>query len=430
MQKLPCLLVLIWTAMLAPAANAAERVEAIFEDAKQYTAYIETRIEVPFIEDEQSSFFGAGFIINKDRRWILTNAHVAGKSPAEIFVTFSDGTRVEAKPVYIDSYLDMAILIYDKPDGLHLDEAKLECDKTPGIGHPVGTFGHPEGLQFTGTRGIISGRTSQYGSEWLQTDAPISGGNSGGPLISLETGRVVGINSVTVLGDDAQNTNLAVLSTQACRIVELMLNDQDPRPADLGVVFFDDGYEPTTVVGQVFARGQAIGLQRGDVILSVGGVQLERSTEGEVLHLLRGQFDQAEFQLIRAGQEIAVSASLAPRPDIMDRIGVYVAGALFSVTNHLDITSLTLKPVVMVHSIESGSAAESAGIEDYDHLLGIDGRRITSLEDVIEAIEAHEPGTIAELDLVRFIYEENRFLGDVIAKIPLDDAEMISFPRE
>jgi serine protease Do len=424
------LLILLATAMLPPAASAAKDVETIFDDAKNYTAYIDVRIEVPFIEDYKDSFFGAGFVIDRSRRWILTNAHVAGKSPAEIFVTFSDGTRVDATPVYIDSYLDVAILNYDNPEGLDLDEAELECETTPGTGHPVGTFGHPEGLQFTGTRGIISGRTSQFGSEWLQTDAPISGGNSGGPLISLETGRVVGINSASIEGDDAQNTNLAVPSTQACRIVELMLNDLDPRPADLGVAFFNDGEEPTTVVGQVFARGQSIGLQRGDEILSVDGVQLERTTEGELLHHLRGQLDQAELRLMRAGEKITISTSLTPRPNIMDRTGIYVAGALFSVTNHLDITSLTLKPVIMVHSVESGSAAESAGIEEFDLLLGIDGRRISSLGEVIEAIEANESGEIAKLDLVRFIYEDNRFLGDVIAEIPLDDAEMISFSRE
>ncbi len=428
MPKSLYLLVLLAMVMLPPAASAAKGVETIFDDAKNYTAYIDVRIEVPFIEDEQDSFFGAGFVIDRSRRWLLTNAHVAGKSPAEIFVTFNDGTRVAAKPVYIDSYLDMAILIYDKTEGLDLDEAKLECKTTPSTGHPVGTFGHPEGLKFTGTRGIISGRTSQYDSEWLQTDAPISGGNSGGPLISLETGRVVGINSVTVLGDDAQNANLAVPSTQACRIVELMLNDQDPRPADLGVAFFDDEYEPTTVVGQVFARGQSIGLQRGDEILSVNGVQLERSTEGELLHHLRGQLDQAELRLMRAGEEITISTSLTPRPNIMDRTGIYVAGALFSVTNHLDITSLTLKPVVMVHSFERGGAADAAGIDYYDHLIGINGQPVESLNDLIEIMEAHEPNAIAKLDLVRFVGEENRFLRDVVAEISLDDTEMISFP--
>lgn len=430
MQKYSYLLALSVMAMLPSAASNAQSVEEIFDEARNYTTYITTRIEVPFIEDEQGSFSGAGFIINNERRWILTNAHVTGKSPAEITVTFSDDTRVDATPVYIDSYLDLAVLTFVEPDGFKLTEAELECESTPGIGHPVGTFGHPEGLRFTGTRGIVSGRTFQFNSDWLQTDAPISHGNSGGPLISLKTGRVVGINSASVEANGAQNMNLAVLSTQACRIIDLMLDGKDPRPADLSVGFFEYDGEPTLLVGQLFSLNQKIGLQRDDHIFAVGDTALHRMTKGELLHHLRGRLDDAELRLIRAGNEIEISTSLAPHPNVTDRTGIYVAGALFSITNHPDMASLNLNPVVMVHSVESGSAAEAAGISPYDHLLSINGQRIASLNELRELIEVHEPNTIARLGLLRFVNEENRFLQDVMAEIYLDDMLLIEFAEK
>ena len=112
----------------------------------------------------------------------------------------------------------------------------------PPVGHPVGAFGHPWRLQFTGTRGIISGVTSRYRTELLQTDAPINQGNSGGPLISLEDGRIVGINTAGIRG--AQNTNFAVAMKYACRIVELLRAGADPSPPDLGLVFYPRHRQP------------------------------------------------------------------------------------------------------------------------------------------------------------------------------------------
>jgi len=420
----------IGTLLLIPAiAFGLQDAERVFATANTYTAFIETRIEVPFIEDEQATSIGAGFVIDTGRRWILTNAHVTGRSPAEIDVTFSDGTRVAAAPVYIDPYLDLAVLGYDEPEEFAPSAAEMECASTPGIGHPVGTFGHPGGLRFTGTRGIISGLSSQFDGEWLQTDAPISTGNSGGPLISLETGRVVGINSAILDGEGMQNTNFAVPSTHACRVVELLRNASDPRPADLGVAFFTYEDEPTLVVGQVFDQGRAIGLQRGDQIFAIGGNDLRRGTEGELLHELRGRLDNPELRLMRAGREIQLSPKLTPQPSVTDRRGVLVGGALFAVTNFIDAAAIDLKPAVMVHSVEEGSAAEAAGIWPADHLLAIDDQRIESLDDLIEAIEARQPGTFAVLDLVRLEPYAGQFLWDVLAEIRLDEAEMIEFGR-
>jgi S1-C subfamily serine protease len=201
------------------------------------TAYIETRIRP--CRDDQGASIGAGFVIDRKRRWLLTNAHVSGRSPAHITAKFYGAEPVRAWPVYIDPYLDLAILEYDPAGGKEGTEtASLDCEMRPGTGHPVGAFGHPNGFKFSGTRGVISGQTNRFGADWLQTDAPINGGNSGGPLISLVTGRVVGINTATLDDNQSQNANFAALASQACRVIALLKQGADPRPASLGVSFF------------------------------------------------------------------------------------------------------------------------------------------------------------------------------------------------
>src|SRR5690606_40373664 len=105
-----------------------------------------------------------------------------------------DGTKTRAEKVYVDPYVDVAVIRYDQPGNDALP-AELGCNDRPGVGHPIGAFGHPFGLNFTGTRGVVSGRTSRLGPAQLQIDAPVNGGNSGGPVISMVSGKVIGIRS-------------------------------------------------------------------------------------------------------------------------------------------------------------------------------------------------------------------------------------------
>ena len=179
----------------------------MFRGAVAYTVKVRARITNDFIGDQKGSVEGAGFVVDAERGWIMTNAHVVGRSPSVVSIAFK-GTPYEAvRKVYVDPYLDIAVLEIEKPKtNKTLVAAPLECDEMPSVGHPVGAFGHPYDLDFTGTRGIISGVT--VNTSEIQTDAAINPGNSGGPLISLKTGRVVGINTAS-LENDFRNTDSA-----------------------------------------------------------------------------------------------------------------------------------------------------------------------------------------------------------------------------
>ena len=417
------------TPLLTAAIHAETSVESIFAAARGYTAYVRTRIEVPYIEDEQQSQIGAAFLVDRERGWLLTNGHVTGRSPGTVEVSFIDGKTRPARPIYIDPYLDVAVLEVADRDGLPATAATMDCGAIPAVGHPVGAFGHPEDLRFTGTRGIISGFTSKFGEDRLQTDAPINPGNSGGPLISLETGKVVGINTDQLAGDKVQNANFAVLARQACHILELLRAGKDPTPPNLGVTFFAENDEPTLTVARLATGASESGLQRYDRIVAVNDVTLDWTTEGALLDRLRGATAGTTLQVERNGKQISLRPTLRPALAPLKRTGLYVAGALFSVSTLRNFDFSDMRTALMVHFVEDGSPADAAGLQIYDHLVAVNGRKIGSLEELAAALDGVPDDQLTTLELLRLVDREDRFLESVLARIVVDEVEAVGFGK-
>jgi serine protease Do len=129
--------------LLAATPAAADDAEAIFARALNYTVEVRTSVPLGFIEDEQGVSTGAGFVVDKARGWIMTNAHVTSYSPARLEVAFGQGRFVPARRIWVDPFLDLAVLQAGLPPGRDITEPELECGELPGTGHPVGAFGHP-----------------------------------------------------------------------------------------------------------------------------------------------------------------------------------------------------------------------------------------------------------------------------------------------
>jgi serine protease Do len=385
---LPGSLVSLCLIMGAVSARA-EQGEAVFKQAPAYTVQIRTVVEMPFAGDHKSSALGAGFVVDTERGWVMTNAHVSARSPSQVRIAFRGGAYKAASKVYVDPYLDLAILQLSDEQRDGLTAAKLDCGEMPSMGHPVGAFGHPWGLYYTGTRGIISGVTAQIGGEMLQTDAPINGGNSGGPLISLETGEVVGINTSRMGRDDDQNTNFATPMKYACRVLELLQAGQDPSPPKLSTVFLKDLDDlGELVVAETYLGRKTIALTPGDLIKSVVGVPGEIHNEGQLVHALRGHLDRVGLEIVRDGKEMTVSGRLPPVGEVTARRGVYVSGVLFAPAGFRDNEELRVEQPLIVHSIEHGSLGESLEIEKWDMLVKLDGKPVRGLEDLRERVHA------------------------------------------
>jgi S1-C subfamily serine protease len=244
----------------------------------------------------------------------------------------------------------------------------------------VGAFGHPWRLQFTGTRGIISGVTARYRTELLQTDAPINQGNSGGPLISLESGGIVGINTAGIRG--AQNTNFAVAMKYACRILRLLQKGEDPSPPDLGLVYFRDiDNRKQLKVARSYAGTGTLQLLPGDVIRQVVGEEGMIENETQLLHALRGRLASASLKVMRDGQETTVSGNKLPMHRVLETRGIYASGVLFGPITIRDAAEFGARGL-MVHHVESGSIGESQDIEKSDLLETVDGTAVLDIDDL------------------------------------------------
>jgi len=374
--------------VVSPAA-LAQNGEDIFKRAPLYTVQIRTTVDMPFIEDDRSSSMGAGFVVDAERGWVMTNAHVTARSPSRVRVKFQNGDYQDATKIYVDAYLDLAILELEESQRGALNTAKLDCGEFPPIGHPVGAFGHPWGLAYTGTRGIISGVTSRMGTEMLQTDAPINGGNSGGPLISLETGEIVGLSTASINQDDDQNTNFAVPMKYACRVLRLLQAGKDPSPPQIPIVFYEDlDDEGNLTVARSYLGNGTLALEVGDTIRAVAGESDEIRNEGQLVHALRGKLDDVALEVIRSGNPVTVTGRLEPAARVLDRKGVYAAGILFAPIGFRDGRELNLGQPLMVHSVEAGTLGESLEIDYWDMLVSVDGYPVKSLNGLYARLDA------------------------------------------
>jgi serine protease Do len=398
--------VLMALALILPSGmTRASDDERRFEAAKRYTVKVRTRVKLPFYGDKKGTHTGAGFLVDAERGWIVTNAHVASHSPSQVRVAFLGGKYLPATKLYVDPYVDFAVLEISKAHRPAApDTATLDCDPMPAVGHPVGAFGHPWDLSFTGTRGIISGHTAKYSGmlEMLQTDAPINPGNSGGPLISLETGKVVGINTAT--RKRSQNTNFAVPMGQACRILELLRAGEDPSPPDFSVAFLKDVDETNRlVVARIYEKNNNLRLHEGDVVRGVDGVPGEIENRGQLIHMLRGRLQNAGLRIGRGDDELVVRGGLKPATPPTKTQGLYTSGVLIGPTPWRDFQELVGgKLGLMVHYVERGSSGDAQRIETMDLLYSIDGQYVNDIKTLYRHMrQAHQDDREVMLKFIR-----------------------------
>ncbi len=399
--------------LLAPAtlpAAISDRGEEIFRKALAYTVQIKSSVSIPFAGDAKGSTLGAGFVIDAQRGWILTNAHVVSRSPSRIEVAFHEQEFHDAEKIWVDPYMDIAVVkASGPPTTAAIEVPPLECAQVPPVGHPVGAFGHPWRLQFTGTRGIISGVTSRYRTELLQTDAPINQGNSGGPLISLDDGRIVGINTAGIRG--AQNTNFAVAMKYACRIVELLRAGADPSPPDLGLVFYRDiDNRKQLRVARSYPRPGKLEFRPGDLIEQVAGEAGRIENETQLMHALRGRLEGSRIRVLRDGAAVELNGSKAALPRVLERRGVYASGVLFGPVIIRDAQEINVRGL-MVHHVEPGSIGEAQQVARADVLEAVDGTPVADLTALHARLrEAAEARRRVEFNFKRLVGGEYAFV--------------------
>jgi serine protease Do len=275
---------------------------------------------------------GTGFVIGSDGV-IVTNAHVVADA-SDIEVTFGDGNTMAADVIGRDVNADLAVL---KVDATGLPVVQLGNSDEVQIGDDVVAIGNALALEggLTVTRGIISGPPRPEVAEdigivlesVLQTDAAISSGNSGGPLVDAQ-GRVIGINTAIAgsqPGSQAENVGFAIPISLATPIIEDLRAGR--LPAFLGVATETLTSEAADDLGVDADAGAVVvnvtegspaedaGIETGDVLVEIGGVAIEEA--GDVPEAIRRHEpgDEIEVVFLRGDERTTVQAELVPRPD-------------------------------------------------------------------------------------------------------------------
>lgn len=379
-MKYPFLYVLFY--ILASISNVyANELERILDQANKYTVKIYNSTDTPFIEDSYNPSAGSGFLIDKANGIIVTNAHVASYSPALNRVNFKHSNPVQSKQIYIDTDIDLALLKID-PSSIPKEavEAKLHCKNDYKQGQSVVAFGHPAGKDFTITRGIISAvRFESDFFESIQTDAAINRGNSGGALIDVSTGIVVGINSFGV--EDNQGLNFALPSYTVCKVIDLFKNKKDPSPLNFNVIFSNNKEQGKFLkVSEVLNTDNS--LKVGDEITQIDGVKVLNPTQ--LTHESRGKTN-ITLKIIRDNKEQELKLNLKSKGSVTERVGLIFSNVI--VSDKASSTRLAInqrmgnpKSNLVVQNLRSGPA--SGKLRKFDVLIYVDGKEFKTVQSL------------------------------------------------
>ena len=354
----------------------------VLDDAEKYAVRVKASISYPFAEDEAGTFNGAGFLIDKNKSWFLTNAHVSGRGSGDIEISFKGQEFVEAELIYVDPDLDFSILSIEKqfvPE--FAIEAKLDCEGKQLSGAEVAAFGHPHDLYYSASRGIVSKVRFYDGLDWVQLDAAINPGNSGGPLIDIETGKVIGINAMAL--EDSEGLNFAVPLQPVCKAVALLKEGKDPSPPQLPISFASNDVleKYLTVAGNRFGA-LPDGIEIGDTLISVNEIAVNTPTE--VATILRGFDGSAAFVFERDNEQISVKLRSPKKALITEREYIYMDGAV--IAEDFYVERFAREQNYMFHSVRDGSYADRVGFSKGEIIISVDGVKPKSIKHLEELL--------------------------------------------
>ncbi len=364
---------------------------------------------------------GSGVIVNSDGT-ILTNNHVVDGAE-KITVMTNDNKTFTAKVIGTDKLSDLAVI---KIEGEGLPSLPLGNSDTVRIGDMVLAIGNPLGIGQTVTAGIISAKGRKTGlsdgsfEDFLQTDAPINRGNSGGALVNLN-GELIGINSQILSPGGASGGNIgigfSIPSNMAKSVMDQLLKDGKVHRGRLGIGLQDlssdlaEALDMKNISGIIIGsvlKGSAAdkaGLKQGDIITAVNGEKIE---DGNVLrNKVAGTAPGTEIKLTisRDGKEQEFTATLeelnsddlkkpasgqgdddGTKPQNQGgKLGISLQPVTPQIAKQLDLESDS--EGLVVTEIDPAGAAAEAGIARGDVILQVNKKKVNTVEEVKSALD-------------------------------------------
>jgi serine protease Do len=343
---------------------------------------------------------GSGFIISNDG-YVVTNNHVV-ENAAEVSLTLDDGRTVAAEVVGADKRTDLALLkIKDKGTYQHVNFAK----DMPRVGDWVIAVGNPFGLGGTVTAGIISARGRDIGAgpydDFLQIDASVNRGNSGGPTFNLN-GDVVGVNTAIFSPSGGSvGIGFAIPTEVARDVIDSLRSKGSVARGWIGVQIQPVTREIADSLGAREAKGALIndlqpgspagaaGLKSGDIITAVNGEKIDGPRELARKIASFGPDKQVDITYLRDGREQRANVRLGALPaETQQRASLGGAPAERNALTGLGLTLAPGRDGVVVAEVDPSGAASQMGLKEGDIILEAGGKKVERPADVSAALAA------------------------------------------
>ncbi|MEF2551748.1 Do family serine endopeptidase [Aurantimonas sp. A2-1-M11] len=376
---------------------------------------------------------GSGFFISDDG-FVVTNNHVV-EGGSEYTVVMDDGTEYDAELIGTDPRTDLALLKVDEDDTT-FTYVEFGDDDAVRIGEWVVAVGNPFGLGGSVTAGIVSARGRDIGAgpydDFLQIDAAVNRGNSGGPAFDLN-GRVIGVNTA-IFSPSGGNVGIAfaIPASVAKDVIQSLREDGNVERGWLGVQIAPVTDDIAEAVGLDKEQGAIVtlpdtdtpatkaGIKTGDVITAVNGTEVEGPRE---LARMIGNYrpdTTVEVTVWRDNESQDISVELGNLSNL-DEAASARGSSVPVDPSSLSGYGLTLTPSedgegVVVTDVTPDSSASEKGIKAGDVIIAVNGKTVESQKDVQAAIDAAaESGRKAALFQLE-TEGQNRFVALPIAK--------------
>ena len=377
--------------------------------------------ERPNPQPRRPRAMGSGVIVDAENGYLLTNHHVIDNAE-QITVALTDRREFEAEVVGADPETDIALL---KIDADSLTALPFADSNELQVGDYVVAIGNPFGLGQTITAGIVSavgrsGLSLESYEDFIQTDAAINVGNSGGALINLK-GELVGINTAIFSGRGGNiGIGFAIPINMARQIMDQLLTHGEIQRGRIGVQIQDlipdlaealgTSHERGAVVAQVIpgTPAEAAGIQIGDVIVEMNGEPVVGSSDlRNKVGLLRVG-DAVRLTIERDGKPMTIELAVGERSEVALGAGSQIPQLKGVVLGPLTPSSPLHEEVegVLVIEVEVDTPAWNAGLREGDVIVEVNRREVKSTDEILEAFEGSVPPLLLNIrrgDGARFI---------------------------
>lgn len=358
----------------------------------------------PNTQQEKFRALGSGVVINAEKGYVVTNNHVVDNA-TKIQVQLSDGRRYDGKVIGKDPRSDIALV--QLIDAKNLTAIKIADSDNLRVGDYTVAIGNPYGLGETVTSGIVSalgrsGLNVENYENFIQTDAAINRGNSGGALVNLN-GELIGINTA-ILAPDGGNIGIgfAIPSNMVKNLTGQMVEFGQVKRGELGILGAELNSELAKAmkvdaqrgafVSQVLPNSAAAkaGVKAGDVVVSMNGKPLSSfaALRAEVGSLPIGT--KLQLGLLRDGKPVSVTVELQQSSqDKVQSATIYtgIEGADLSNDSGSD-------KGVRVDNVKPNSAAARIGLKKGDIILGVNQQRVANLGELRKILDT-KPSVLA-----------------------------------